>query len=254
MPETANTPPKKLTPKQAAFVAEYLIDLNATQAAIRAGYSKKTAREIGLQNLEKLTIAEAIQAAQQRRSARTEITQDMVLQQLWDVATADPRELVEYRRTCCRYCWGIDNQYQLAQYEIDDRNRNAERTFEKRKNPKPTDTFEYPDELGGPGYDRRKSPSPDCPRCFGEGEARTFINDTRNLSAKARLLYAGVKETKDGFEVKMRDQQGALIKVGEHLGMFKSGTNVNLNIDLNSLNEAQLEHVANGGSFATLPR
>ena len=53
-----------------------LVDLNATQAAIRAGYSKKTAREIGCENLTKPNIAEAIAEAQKARSERTEITAD----------------------------------------------------------------------------------------------------------------------------------------------------------------------------------
>ena len=53
----------KLTDKQERFISEYLIDLNAKQAAIRAGYSKKTAKDIGCQNLAKLYIQEAIQKA-----------------------------------------------------------------------------------------------------------------------------------------------------------------------------------------------
>ena len=59
----------KLTPKQQRFVDEYLIDLNATQAAIRAGYSPKTAQQMGAENLSKPVIAEAIEAAQQVKSA-----------------------------------------------------------------------------------------------------------------------------------------------------------------------------------------
>lgn len=62
--------------KQARFVEEYLIDLNATQAAIRAGYSAKTAKVIGYQNLTKLHIAEAINLAQGQRSDRLGITVD----------------------------------------------------------------------------------------------------------------------------------------------------------------------------------
>ena len=68
-----------LTPKQQRFVEEYLIDLNATQAAIRAGYSPRTANEQGAQNLAKLSISEAIAEAQNKRAERTEITQDYVL-------------------------------------------------------------------------------------------------------------------------------------------------------------------------------
>ena len=71
-----------LTPKQQRFVEEYLIDLNATQAAIRSGYSEKTAKEIGSENLTKPNIQAAIQEAQNKRTERTEITQDMVLQEL----------------------------------------------------------------------------------------------------------------------------------------------------------------------------
>jgi len=69
----------KLTPKQAMFVKEYLIDLNATQAAIRAGYSQKTARIVAAQNLSKLNISEAIQEAMNERSNRVEVTADDVL-------------------------------------------------------------------------------------------------------------------------------------------------------------------------------
>lgn len=61
-----------LTPKQQAFVDEYIIDLNGTQAAIRAGYSEKTAQEIASQNLSKLIIKEAVDAAILRRSKKTE--------------------------------------------------------------------------------------------------------------------------------------------------------------------------------------
>ena len=68
-----------LTPKQQRFVEEYLIDLNATQAAIRAGYSEKTAKSVGHENLTKPDIAKAIQEAQNKRVERTEITQDYVL-------------------------------------------------------------------------------------------------------------------------------------------------------------------------------
>lgn len=68
-----------LTPKQQRFVEEYLIDLNATQSAIRAGYSEKTANEQGSRLLANVSISEAIAEAQNKRTERTEITQDYVL-------------------------------------------------------------------------------------------------------------------------------------------------------------------------------
>ncbi|CUJ41484.1 terminase small subunit [Achromobacter xylosoxidans] len=71
-----------LTDKQRRFVDEYLVDLNATQAAIRAGYSAKTANEQGAQLLAKLSVREAVDAAQAKRAKRTEITQDEILNDL----------------------------------------------------------------------------------------------------------------------------------------------------------------------------
>ena len=84
-----------LTPKQAAFVAEYLIDLNATQAAIRAGYSAKTAHSVGAENLTKPEIAAALAVAQQERAERTEITQDRVLEEYAKLAFLDPRRFYD---------------------------------------------------------------------------------------------------------------------------------------------------------------
>ena len=72
----------RLTPKQAKFVDEYLIDLNATQAAIRAGYSEKSASRIAVELLNKTQVSETIQKCVQARAARTEITQDMVIHEL----------------------------------------------------------------------------------------------------------------------------------------------------------------------------
>lgn len=75
----------KLTDKQTAFVREYLVDLNATQAAIRAGYSERTASRIGPQLLGKTWVREAIETAQAKRARRVEVTQDYVLANLVEV-------------------------------------------------------------------------------------------------------------------------------------------------------------------------
>jgi len=70
---------RKLTPKQTLFVAEYLIDLNASAAARRAGYSAKTAFRIGQENMQKLAIQESIQKALAKRATKIELTADKVL-------------------------------------------------------------------------------------------------------------------------------------------------------------------------------
>lgn len=75
----------KLTDKQKEFVRQYLVDLNATQAAIRAGYSERTASRIGPQLLGKTCVREAIEKAQAKRAQRVEVTQDYVLANLVEV-------------------------------------------------------------------------------------------------------------------------------------------------------------------------
>ena len=87
----------RLTDKQKRFVEEYLVDLNATQAAIRAGYKEKTARSIGQENLTKPDIQEAIQAAMDERSKRTEITQDRVLQELAAIGFSRATDFAQIR-------------------------------------------------------------------------------------------------------------------------------------------------------------
>lgn len=85
---------KKLTPKQQKFVDEYLIDLNATQAAIRAGYSAKTAGWIGQQLLAKTHISEAIQARRDALSRKIEVTQERIVEEMARVAFFDIRNLL----------------------------------------------------------------------------------------------------------------------------------------------------------------
>ena len=89
MTDPVKGPGGKLTPKQARFVQEYLMDLNATQAAVRAGYSAKTAEQQGPRLLGNVGVAAAISEAQEARSKRTEINADWVLNRLADEATAD---------------------------------------------------------------------------------------------------------------------------------------------------------------------
>ena len=84
-----------LTPKQERFVQEYLVDLNATQAAIRAGYSERTARAIGQENLTKPDIQTAIQEARAKSAQKLEITRERVLQEYARLAFFDPRKLFE---------------------------------------------------------------------------------------------------------------------------------------------------------------
>lgn len=85
-----------MTPKRELFVREYLIDLNATQAAIRAGYSEATAYSQGQRLLKDVEVAAAIQKAMDSRAERTQISADAVLAELAKIGFSDIRKAVRW--------------------------------------------------------------------------------------------------------------------------------------------------------------
>lgn len=206
-----------LTAKQQRFVDEYLIDLNATQAAVRAGYSPDTARQMGAENLSKPYIQLALAEARKAQQARTQISADAVLLQAWMIATADARELTEVRVGCCRHCWGEGFKYQRTVAEF---NKDRERFMldQRMKRLPPDDEF---DEKGGIGYDPLKAPHPACAECRGDGYARDVLKDTRYLSPAAAQLFAGVKRTKDGVQVLTHSKEAFAEKLWKHLGLYQ---------------------------------
>lgn len=200
-----------LTAKQQRFVDEYLKDLNATQAAIRAGYSKNTAEQQASRLLTNVKVRADLAKRMEARGHKSAITQAMVLERFWMIATANPNELIEHRRICCRHCFGAGHAYQ---WKTEDEFERQSVLDSSKGIPPQTDD-------GGFGYDATILPHPKCPNCHGEGLGRIHANDSRKVSPAALALYAGVKQTKDGgFEVKMHDQLAALDKVARHLGMF----------------------------------
>ena len=205
-----------LTPKQARFVEEYIVDLNATQAAIRSGYSENTAAEIGYENLSKPHIADAIAEQMAARSERTQISADDVLQRWADLVMADPNELTSIIVGSCRFCHGTDHQYQWRDEAEFEEAQEAHFDLQDKERVKRV----APVIGGGFGYKWRTAPHSDCPRCDGLGRSRTVIRDTTTLSPAARALFAGVKETQAGVEIKMHDQAAALLNLAKHLGMF----------------------------------
>uniref|UniRef100_UPI0021A70AB7 terminase small subunit n=1 Tax=Proteus vulgaris TaxID=585 RepID=UPI0021A70AB7 len=159
-------------------------------------------------------VSRAITDALAERERRTEITQDAVLKIWWDIATADVNELTEYRRLCCRHCWGFGFNYQWRDsIEFEDAIKKAL-----------TANKPHPQDVGGYGYDETLDPNPDCPRCNGAGIGRAYFHDTRDLTGPARRVFAGVKEGKFGVEVITRNQDEALKMVAQHLGMLKNKT------------------------------
>ncbi|HEF8772462.1 terminase small subunit [Providencia manganoxydans] len=205
-----------LNDMQFRFVNEYLVDLNRTAAYKRAGGNGEgnTAYVGASRMYRNAKVNRAITDALADRERRTQITQDAVLKMWWDIATADVNELTEYRRLCCRHCWGFGFNYQWRDaVEYEDAVKKA---MLANKAP--------PQDVGGYGYDDTLDPNPDCPRCNGSGIGRAHFHDTRDLTGAARRLFAGVKEGKFGVEVITRNQDDALKMVAQHLGMVKTRT------------------------------
>ncbi|WP_262034519.1 terminase small subunit [Acinetobacter baumannii] len=202
-----------LSGKQQRFVDEYLIDRNGAQAYIRAGYKVKNEDVAAVMASRLLRIDKVKEAIEkgEKRACRTQ--QDHSRQSAkspLEMATADPNELIRYVRVNCRYCWGVDHYYQWTKGEYHNACYNA------LVNQKPK-----PDCDGGFGFNKTRAPNPECPECQGEGNGYVTVADTTRVSEQAKMLYAGIKESQHGIEIKMNDQVAALIKAGQHIGMFK---------------------------------
>ncbi|MEP8825270.1 terminase small subunit [Enterobacter hormaechei] len=202
-----------LTAQQRLFVAEYLKDNNATRAAIRAGYSKKSAEQIGYQLLQKTSVAQAIAQQQKASIARTLGGADEVLAQMWQLATFDANQLSQYRRGACRYCWGFGHHYQW---------RDAVEFDEETAKVEGREGARLPQDTGGYGYDHNREPNPECPRCNGDGIGQPYFADTRKLSPDAALAYSGVKLRKSGVEITAISRERMYEAVMKRLGLADS--------------------------------
>lgn len=155
----------------------------------------------------------------------------LVLKEYLTRLKADPRELTEIRVSACRYCHGIGNRYQSTDGELEE----ARTRWEQKQADGAEKGLQIPDfnERGGGGYDRALKPLASCPACGGDGEPRVVLKDTANLSPGALALFGGVKETKEGIDVRIADRDSALEKIARHVGFFErdNATEVTVTID-----------------------
>lgn len=218
--KTEHPPEILLSDSEERFAEEYLIDLNGTHAYMRVvpGINAKSARTLGARMLAKVGVAQKVAALKQERSGRLQLDFDQVLKAASDIYFCDARELMQYWVGCCRYCWGQGHRFQRTDGELDhDRDAHEEKQ-DARTDGKAARAF---NEKGGGGFQAAKKPNPNCPSCAGAGQGRAVINDTRTLSPAARALYAGVKEGKDGVEVKIHDKLTAGDKLFRHMGLYE---------------------------------
>lgn len=195
------------------FVDFYLKSMDPRDAALKAGYSKTTARSISYTWVTdpdlKPEVYQYVKEQLAARRERYEFSTEQILRRYWQIATADPNEIVEVRRVNCRHCQGEGFNYQWTINEY----AQAVKRAEWLKEP-------LPDCTGGFGFDVTLDPNPLCPECNGVGVVREFLKDSRDFSPRAKALFAGVKATKYGLEVKFNDQTDALNQIAKHLGMF----------------------------------
>ena len=215
----------KLTEKQRKFVELWLQYRNAAYAyehAYDAGrVNPATVYREGHRLLRHPKIAPIIELRLtelgQSLSDETEMTVARVLEEFATLATANPDEVTGVRVGACRYCHGVAHQYQWTPAEFAEATRKAEQT----ESP-------LPDPAGGLDFDRTALPDPACPECRGEGVLRQVPVDTSKLSPGGRALFAGVKPTANGLEIKLRDRDKALENAAKIIGAFRETIDLNV--------------------------
>lgn len=163
----------------------------------------------------------------------------MVLKEYLTRLRADPRELTEVRVSACRHCWGRGHRRQFTDGELDDARVRHEELRVACIAAGKDDPGEF-DERGGGGYSRALKPNPECPTCGGDGEARVKLRDSSTYSEGAIALFGGVKETKEGIEVKLADRDHALMQVARHVNFFEQDNAVEVGV---SVNVSELESI-----------
>lgn len=199
------------------FVEEYVKDRNGTQAAIRAGYSSnvETAGVTAARLLGDARVQAMIEDQMALVSQEAVVEAADILREYLALATADASKIMHVRRVNCRYCWGVGHQYQWKAREYAEACDAASKPAKRGEEPAP-----FPDCSGGFGFRHNAEPNPACPECNGEGHEDIFFKDTEGLTGPERKLIAGVKRTKDGLEIKMRDQDGALKILAQYAGLL----------------------------------
>lgn len=232
------------------FCREYVKDFIGARAARRAGVPPASARSWACRALADPEIAARVETLKAESFKRMEVEVDDLLRPLVNIAKTNINDLVEFRRTCCRYCWGVAFGYQRTVGEFRAaRARHAKDLKKAQASGRDLveDIDPQFDEQGGPGFDATTDPNAECPECHGEGVGSAFIKDTRDLGLSGDA-YAGVKVTKDGIEVKLHDRIEAIKLLGDHKGVFAKNVNLKGELTVNNLASRMRNRAAVPGS------
>jgi phage terminase small subunit len=228
---------RKLTHKQDTFARVWFETGNATEA-YRQAYDVRNMLPATINNKAwELTNNAAVKARfeflREMATERTVLQKADVINLITEIATADATQLSELQVRGCRHCWGVGYRYQWAsaiEYafrcaEVIDQNAKAERRHQmmQAQTNKQVAQFEptdLPGDEGGYGFQVMREPNPECPSCLGEGLEVVRFKDTRHLKGKNKRLFAGIKKTKDGIEIKTRNQDAALDMLAKIHGVY----------------------------------
>ncbi len=188
-----------------AFRLAFVVDKKATSQWVHE-QSAKLMRDPA--------IMARVQDMRDAAAAQTIVTVRDIIQDLHDIATADPNELVSVVRDACRFCHGVGHHHQWI-----DEAEYAGTCDDAMKRTKPGCDVVMPDMSGGFGFTPTAEPNPMCPACFGRGVEVQMQRDTTRLSPQARKLYAGISKG----EIQIHDQVKAREMLGRVLGAFKDG-------------------------------
>lgn len=223
-----------LNPKTRVFIESYVTTLNGQRAALIAGYAPSCASRMAVYLLEDKEIKRITDGLIARYLDRIKLTKDRVLSEIENMFLADANELVEYRRVCCRHCWGEDFKYQETPAEL--RQRKAE--YEREKEKAEALEKEPPawDDTRVLGFNRTKPPNPECPECWGQGVGDAYFKDTRELTRMGKSIYAGVELTKNGIKINMHDKGKAAEMLAKHHKLYEDKVELNVtNFDSETL-------------------
>lgn len=205
-----------LTQKEEDFCVYYVKNGGAAKAFLAAyGRGKRkdtTVARMANTLLNKPKLIKRIDELKAKVTKQAEFGIADVFNRWVQIAIADPADIVRLRRTCCRHCYGINHEYQYTEREF--ALEQAEAIAKKKEPPQRP--------LGGFNFNATLKPVPTCTVCYGEGVESVYVEDTRSLTGPAKHLYAGIKQTRDGLQILMRDQDEALRNIAKYLGMFKN--------------------------------
>lgn len=211
-----------------AFVLEYRRLKGAgTQAYcnLRPDVKRESAAVMAHDLIRRPAVIAMLVEEAEKDSAALVVAKADILREWARIAFADPNELVSSHRWNCRHCYGTEHGYQWRDArEYAEACQAVIAAHEQRQLKAPSNDLLPPPVLpslaGGFGFEPELTPHAKCPKCDGRGVLRVLIHDSTKVSESAARLYAGVKQTKDGYQVLLRDQDAALVNLAKALNVY----------------------------------